>query len=256
MDSLFKIFTDTTSMDTSSDSKSEAKQNQKKRTLTRLQINFADRELKYGIRSDFQRTEIKLDGKVSAELMGRLWKKNGVIQNAHHGPMGGPVPNTGVLCYRNADHWNGEDCRLTINRDYKRDVLAQTRPAKFSSEFHCKSWNNIADATEFIIIKMYFLENPAGEVLVFPLSKALAKFEDPRYGSATITLPPNDIWESVDLYYSVPDPEDENFAMGTGFSYLNLKSSAPIQLGDDLFELTPAMGMSGGGGAAKKHSLR
>ena len=56
---------------------------------------------------------------------------------------------------------------------------------------------------------------PPDQVMVFPLAKRLAKFKDPRYGSATITLPANPYWESVDMYYTVPDAQDENFCMGS-----------------------------------------
>ena len=49
----------------------------------------------------------------------------------------------------------------------------------------------------------------------------------------------NSLWRSVELYYYVPDPNNENYIQSTSFSYLNLRSDANVEFADNVFEMVP-----------------
>lgn len=174
----------------------------------------------------------------------------------------GPIEKTGVLTYQLDDHYNGKDIELKINDRYKERILSGQEPVKIHTSCHeqCDD-HTISDQTEYIIIKTWFAgaiaENTKGEphVEILPLRKRDAVFKDPKYGSATITFTGSDLWESVDLYYFIQNPLDENFVMGTTFSYLNLKNSAKVELADDMFEITLMVCTGGGNGSGKKITL-
>ena len=157
----------------------------------------------------------------------------------------GPIENTGLLCYRNADSYGAPDVTLKFNEEC-------TVTTRLPASFFDRGAMQISDWTAYIIIKTYFQGENAPEIEVHPLSRRLAKFKDPRYGSASVTLEGSRYWKSVDVYFPVSDPENINYITTNHFDYLNVKDDAALVFADSMFERVPAMAGGGGGGGDRK----
>lgn len=214
--------------------------------IVNVTINYLDQNRISGLRADYQRVILNLDDDISKKLENRLWKRDGKIQN--NSTFMGPIPNTGILMYRLPDHYNGKDITLKLDNDKKHKINNHIIPVQLHAGFH-EEHNNISDFTEYMIVKTYFEDDETPQIDIFSIPRCKAKFKDPKYGTAIIQFPKNEnsvnsVWESVEFYYYVPDPKNENFMQSTSFSYLNLKSDAEVEFADSMFETRPKFGIN------------
>jgi hypothetical protein len=201
--------------------------------ITAVMINFCDRDLKYGLRSNVRHVSVKLDN-ASEKLHNRLWKKDGKIKNplGFNGAYFQSMPNQGILTYKLDDNYDGKDIKLMFNDHDKQKLY----PAL--GEQH----DNISDFTEYMVVKTYFQNKETPLVEIFHIPKGIAETlpKDRRYGMVRIKLSESTLWESIGLYYNLSHRRnEENFVNGIFFSYLNLKTDAQTLFTANMFEVTP-----------------
>jgi hypothetical protein len=215
-------------------------------TITKVLINYCDRNVKIGHRSNVNSLTVNLEG-LSQEVKDRLWHIDGKIEPA--GSFMGPFEGTGMLFYQLDDTFDGKDIELGLDADNKqknkRDAL-DGKVVKFSTVGWNTEHTNVSETSEFIVIQTFLKDEKKPYVEIHPFNRRLAVFEDPKYGSATIKLEGSKFWGAVEMYYHIPNEQYTNYIGNNGFSYLNLKEGMSVNLSDKLFHHVPAAAMGGG----------
>jgi hypothetical protein len=224
-------------------------------TITKVLINYCDRNVKLGLRSTVNRLTVKLDG-LSQEVKDQLWHEDGKIHP--FSTFMGSVAGTGVLIYKFDDTYNGKDIELCLTSNDGQDKRdkASAQNGLGGVKFHTRSFShdgsNVSEFTEFIVIQTFLKDEKKPHVEIHPLNRRLAVFKNPKYGSATIKLEDSKFWDSVEMYYHIPDPRYTNYIGSDGFSYLNLRADIKVNLADSVFHHSPAAAMGGMGGGRGK----